>query len=223
MKKLLIQILFIAIGSMVFTTFIIQIPNPIFENVGSKDSWINFFGAITGGFLTLYGVWWTIKDQDEKRKKDLAIQYKPILELGNISIHQEEDGPVAIELEIKNVGRGEANSIALRIREMPKDIEVIFLKNFFTRIVSNNHKDVVFFITTPNYSPIEIKEGKRIDLQQLPSPKTQNFGLTLVAMYTDLFGEANYQYYATIAISFIDGEWIFDIPVSEYIEYAWEK
>ncbi|MFQ6793867.1 MAG: hypothetical protein ACLRT4_13995 [Thomasclavelia sp.] len=40
---------------------------------------IGYCGSILGGFLTLYGVWWTIKDQEDKRKKDLAIQYRPFL------------------------------------------------------------------------------------------------------------------------------------------------
>lgn len=49
---------------------------------------VGYGGSILGGFLTLYGVWWTIKEQkrdlkeqqkriEQQRKKDLTIQYKP--------------------------------------------------------------------------------------------------------------------------------------------------
>ena len=40
---------------------------------------VGYGGSILGGFLTLYGVWWTIKDQENTRKKDLAIQYMPLI------------------------------------------------------------------------------------------------------------------------------------------------
>lgn len=51
---------------------------------------VGYGGSILGGFLTLYGVWWTIKEQkqdlinqqkklDDQRREDLAIQYKPII------------------------------------------------------------------------------------------------------------------------------------------------
>ena len=29
---------------------------------------VGYGGSILGGFLTLYGVWWTIKDQENTRK-----------------------------------------------------------------------------------------------------------------------------------------------------------
>ena len=53
---------------------------------------VGYGGSILGGFLTLYGVWWTIEDNkkqreedqkrhDQERKEDLANQYKPYLTL----------------------------------------------------------------------------------------------------------------------------------------------
>lgn len=79
MKRSYIYIILIVLGSTIFTTLIIQIPNPFFNDIGSKDAWITFFGAITGGLLTLCGVWWTIKEQESNRKKDLAVQYMPLI------------------------------------------------------------------------------------------------------------------------------------------------
>lgn len=40
---------------------------------------VGYGGSILGGFLTLYGVWWTIKNQEEQKRKDLAIQYMPLI------------------------------------------------------------------------------------------------------------------------------------------------
>lgn len=42
---------------------------------------VGYGGSILGGLLTLYGVWWTIKKQDDLRREDLAIQYKPFLSI----------------------------------------------------------------------------------------------------------------------------------------------
>lgn len=42
---------------------------------------VGYGGSILGGLLTLYGVWWTIKKQDNLRREDLAIQYKPFISL----------------------------------------------------------------------------------------------------------------------------------------------
>lgn len=40
---------------------------------------ISYFGAIIGGFITLYGVRWTIKHNEESMNKNYAIQNQPVL------------------------------------------------------------------------------------------------------------------------------------------------
>ena len=53
---------------------------------------VGYGGSILGGFLTLYGVWWTIKEQKKdlieqqkqlegQRHDDLILQYAPIVNL----------------------------------------------------------------------------------------------------------------------------------------------
>lgn len=76
MKNLPIHILIIIFLTTVFTTVIVQIANPVFNDIGTKDAWINFFGAITGGLLTLYGVWWTLNEQQKQFRKNLKEQRK---------------------------------------------------------------------------------------------------------------------------------------------------
>lgn len=96
---------------------------------------IGYGGSILGGFLTLYGVWWTIEDNnmqreenqrqhDEERREEFTIKYKPILFFkkvddriydtnGEITLFtQENKEPTEYELltyfTITNLGRGEA-------------------------------------------------------------------------------------------------------------------
>lgn len=41
---------------------------------GDAGSWMGFYGSIIGGVMTLIGVRWTIRDQNEKRKEDMQLQ-----------------------------------------------------------------------------------------------------------------------------------------------------
>ncbi|MBR4060028.1 MAG: hypothetical protein IKK03_09345 [Lachnospiraceae bacterium] len=82
--------------------FFVTTPSPFgFILPEHQDTWINFYGALLGGTLTLLGVWWTIYYTEETRKEDqkkheneikdefdrrnketkrnLSAQYKPIL------------------------------------------------------------------------------------------------------------------------------------------------
>lgn len=198
MKKLILHLSIIICISTIFTTIIIQIPNPIFTDVGSKDSWINFFGAITGGLLTLYGVWWTIKNQDKKRKEDLAIQYMPLIvcdnykvEIDNVennlldailtSVYSTFKGEilesnlkeVKIILKLTNYGRGEAViknvKSALAIYPMNDD-------NFINEAHDNplNHSNII----------IPVSQSKNINLilsfdKTKPIPKKMIFCIYL--------------------------------------------
>jgi len=102
---------------------------------------MSYLGALLGGALTLGGVWWTINDQNNKReddmrkqdklrekqrketqsqkKRDLSIQYAPIVsptfnEITKCEFYLEKDEYndfllfVRMFLELQNLGRGEA-------------------------------------------------------------------------------------------------------------------
>ena len=130
-KKLLLSFLFLVI---LFPTVILVespigiIPTAIGETI------ISYGGAILGGFLTLYGVWWTIEVNKEKEREDKALQYRPVLQYDiceNTHTHQQngeinfwfdseyfdnvnrEYLPYMIRLE--NVGRGEIEEINFKI------------------------------------------------------------------------------------------------------------
>ena len=80
----------------------------------NKDTWINFFGAIIGGGITLLGVAWTIIDQSNKRREDVKDAVKPALVSGDVTheaikgIHRDTTGTKIFECSFtyKNVGKG---------------------------------------------------------------------------------------------------------------------
>ena len=77
-RNLLIVILVVVIG----LPIIILTPSPI--GVIPRDigiAIVGYCGSIIGGFLTLYGVWWTIDDSQKARSKELELQHMPILKL----------------------------------------------------------------------------------------------------------------------------------------------
>lgn len=98
---------------------------------------VGYGGAIIGGFLTLYGVWWTIEDNNEKRNKDLELQYCPILtadiveknspiynlcsEITVLYKHKYFNDADLVYLnkliKISNVGRGEIQKVALELED----------------------------------------------------------------------------------------------------------
>lgn len=81
-----------------------------FPLVGTQDGWLSLFGALGGGVMTLFGVWWTIQDQDKKRKEELYLQYRPLL-IPEITIANFNKYDLTFNLSIKNHGRAEACNI----------------------------------------------------------------------------------------------------------------
>ena len=69
----------------------IQSPTGIFSKEDAT-LFLSYYGTIisgiTGGALTLGGVWWTINDQKEQREKDLTIQYKPIINIEHNPLYE---------------------------------------------------------------------------------------------------------------------------------------
>lgn len=84
-KKMLLRFLAIAI----IFPIIILLPSPIgIIPYETGLTLIGYGGSILGGFLTLYGVWWTIEDNNKQRIEDFVIQYKPLLFLKKLIIDQ---------------------------------------------------------------------------------------------------------------------------------------
>lgn len=131
-KKLILLLLVFIIAFPI----IVLCPSPI--GIISKEIGIvivEYGGAIIGGFLTLYGVWWTIEDNNNNRRKELELQYCPILSADIVetssTIYQLSSEIVVLHqhpyfddadlqymkslIKIYNVGRGEISYTRLSL------------------------------------------------------------------------------------------------------------
>ena len=123
----------------------IQSPTGIFSKEDAT-LFLSYYGTIisgiTGGALTLGGVWWTINDQKEQREKDLTIQYKPIINIEHNPLYEsplldEDNNFFSFPVKIINHGRGEALNISIKYNYGEKikfkiDENFLTVNNFFT-------------------------------------------------------------------------------------------
>lgn len=84
---------------------------PYIDLPGSMDAWIGASASIAGGALAFGGVWWTISNQNKKRKEDLLIQYEPLLNFSFSKTEVMKSGIVFSRLKISN----DSNSTAFNI------------------------------------------------------------------------------------------------------------
>lgn len=140
-----------------FINFLVNTTNPFgigFINQENKETWINFFGSIIGGGLTLFGVWWTINNQEKQRKKDLAIQYKPLFELNNIKLKNDSrNDMLRLLFNIQNIGRGEAYKFKIECNKDLFNSEDEEENNCFRKdiILPNDVTDTEFCIQIHDY------------------------------------------------------------------------
>lgn len=97
---------------------------------------IGYAGSIIGGFITLFGVWWTINSNEEIRKKDIILQYRPFLnyEIENYKKQYKRMGEIALSFEneyfsdisrytdehlliVKNAGKGDIEKINFIVKK----------------------------------------------------------------------------------------------------------
>lgn len=132
------------------TNLLVTTSSPIgFITPDNQEIWIGFFGSIIGGGATLFGVWWTIKKQEEQRENDLAIQYKPIIDITRDTSHDdyfnecyvhEELNELYFPIIITNIGRGEALNITIKTY-FSKSIQYKTRKNFLYK--EKNFQDFI--------------------------------------------------------------------------------
>lgn len=91
---------------------IVTTPSPLgFITPERQDAWINFYGAIIGGGLTLVGVWWTIDKQEEQRKDEFTIMHKPLLTINSPHFDVTENNALRFLFNVHNQGLTEALNI----------------------------------------------------------------------------------------------------------------
>ena len=127
----------IILGICSFFYYVIPIDFP-----GTVGEWITALSTLAGGVLTLGGVWWTINVQNDQRKEDLAIQYKPIINIEYNSLYEsrlldEDNNFFLFPVKIINHGRGEALNISIKYNygesmKFKIDENFLTINNFFT-------------------------------------------------------------------------------------------
>lgn len=172
-----------------FINFLVNTTNPFgigFINEENKDTWINFFGTIIGGGLTLLGVWWTIKEQnknlikqqeqlDRQRRENFAIQYRPIftcsiIPLKNLKMYY---------VKISNVGRSEAEIYSISIQNIDNDIYFeYFISNFekISILAANDSFECSLIYKNINNNYENIKYNKKIVMNYF-NPITKQKGV----------------------------------------------
>ena len=89
-QKTILKYMLIVVLILIFlplSVYFILITPSRFGIIDRSDvgAWMGYYGAVSGGAVTLTGVWFTIKQQEKSNKQDKAIQFKPILDITDIS------------------------------------------------------------------------------------------------------------------------------------------
>lgn len=178
-----------------FINLLVTTPSPIgFITPDNQETWIGFFGSIIGGGTTLFGVWWTINDQKEQRKKDLAIQYKPIIDITrdtsndnnfNEYYAHEELNELYLPITVTNLGRGEALNIIIK-NCFSKDILFTIRKNFLYK-EKNFHDFIIIPIKYLQQTLYTKADGKVSECYKLNHFITIEYSDAFNNKYSDIF------------------------------------
>lgn len=171
------KILLIFLILVILFPIIILVPSSIGfipQDIGLQI--ISYGGSIFGGFLTLYGVWWTIKNQNIRYFETQQIEYSPsfyfnktikteLYTYNPYSSKTKEYRGKAI-LEIKNFGFGKAIDIIFNQEKFTEKNfnEYVSLKQYFLPILEENktyNLEILFDISWKN----PFKETKQLILE----------------------------------------------------------
>lgn len=225
---LFLCMLLVFVGAPYLVNYIVLTPSPVgFITPDKQETWINFYGTMVGGILTLLGVGWTIehtnftrkedqknheaeiKKEYEKRdleiKKNLSVQYKPILTIAfdsdylddkpfGVSTYKgyyiqnhiclvdkiiEQEKRLAISLYILNIGRGEARELKIYSSVISADGEEWETRTRnYNEICTSNGININF------YRILNEKEWEQYDDKILVQPVT----VCVQIDYIDLVG-----------------------------------
>ncbi len=151
----LIIVLFIIVPILPF----IKSPCGIF-NRESATIFLQYYGTIlagiSGGFITLLGVWWTINDQKKQRKVEFELQYRSILSLKQNPEKSSEliaKNFLQFNFELFNYGNTEAISLEIRMKNPNSEI---ISHNYIHRDVLLPNESIEFTFSDYNnfYSPL---------------------------------------------------------------------
>lgn len=200
-KKMLLLFLAIAI----IFPIIILLPSPIgIIPYETGLTIVGYGGSILGGFLTLYGVWWTIEDNKRQREEEI----KPILVLRG---HNREiyvcQSLLKIRLRLENARTYEAKNTKISISDIADD------KTF----IQDTHY-------TDQYSLIAKDTDVSGSISFIINP-ANNFPMIKLQIKMTYYGLKNKKHETSckvflkkgVQIPFNDG-WVFSINDFNYIE-----
>ena len=147
---------------------------------------VGYGGSILGGFFTLFGVWWTIADNNKQRKEDKKIEYLPILRIEQDEKESElKNHILTLAFSLHNFGRGEAQDVNL---------------DFETKMIARDNTTTninAYQIVKDNLSLIIKNEYKRFYISYIV-PKEMTFPTIFTVQFTieyyDLFQDKKYCY-----------------------------
>lgn len=174
-----------------FINFLVNTTNPFgigFINQENKETWINFFGSIISGGLTLFGVWWTINNQEKQRKKDLAIQYKPVFDLRNILLEKDSTDPkLELEFDVRNIGCGEAYNFKISCNKDSFNSEDEEVNNCFKKniILPGDITRTKFYIQICDYDP-----RKNIIINGSNTRNILPYNIKITITYSNMFNDS---------------------------------
>lgn len=174
-----------------------------FDFPGTVGEWITAFSALAGGAMTLGGVWWTIKDSekkaleqkkdfinqqkllDDQRRRDIAMQYRPILHC-QVKNHMvlENNSVLLVYFNLKNTGRAEASNIHIESSSTHPVFSMV-THNYSPIIEMNN--DFEFIITFIHLGrPLDNNKIERLPLDNLFSTKRIHPSALIKIIFTDI-------------------------------------
>lgn len=193
---------------------------------------VGYCGSIIGGFLTLYGVWWTIDDNKKARSKELELQYCPVLNAGFVQRNKEHSSRLGTEIillfkhewfddadlifvdqliELSNVGRGEIQQTKINIEKC----ELVFARPDIISPI--NTKDSYIMIDGAlNFIPVNGKAHLYIGMptlnkslgEQIPESFNIRLAITLGIEINGVFSSKTEKYQLRFCLECImeDGE-----------------
>lgn len=226
--SLILLLLIFPIGLYILFTTPSQIGLIAREDVGT---WMAYYAALFGGFLTLLGVSATIIYQEETNRREKAIQFKPILtlasdetpeligyrELGlNVPgysnntmappkyISKNESEKETFFFIIKNVGRGETSNASLKQLEVSyNNLEWADETTLYSSWGESYIGEMVAqdYLKILIYLPRYLLVNKDVDIA-----KDLELNTKMKIQYNDMFDENSYMYTLHIRFSIkIDG------------------
>lgn len=172
LEGLPILILLVFLGCL-FSVIIYGVCIHIQFPLGSIDGWLSFFGGLCGGILAILGVCYTIINQNNQRKEDLRMQYKPLLIPTLQDCFITNANLPKIKITLKNSGRSEAINLKVVYESL-------------SNVICNKASSV---IAKDDSITIEIDFSKSQDAIKLISEVAlpTSFVHSLTFFYTDTF------------------------------------